>query len=298
MGIGINIPAIDKICHYGIPISKSKYVQEIGRAGRLLNKSNSYVIYKDKRALSNDELMLLDLNSSIDDILNIINYSTTDLAYGFKQMLGHLSHYNVMATKIREIYNEIDLRKNKSHCLLRFKLTENNTKKSIETCLFFLFKMGLIYNWYIVSSKKDYIVYDIEISEDLSLSTIKRKCIDYILLFGNAQETIYNIENCNKIEEVIYELQTWYFEQFLMYHREQLVNMYDFIDYCNQENISNDVIADELFKYFSLTSTDIDEDVMNYIDKVKSAQNIIYDESIVKSQSNEYNFDNELNQLK
>ena len=27
MGIGINIPAIDKICHYGIPISKSKYVK-------------------------------------------------------------------------------------------------------------------------------------------------------------------------------------------------------------------------------------------------------------------------------
>ena len=52
IGIGINIPSINNICHYGIPISKSKYVQEIGRAGRLLNTLYSYVIYKDKKSLT------------------------------------------------------------------------------------------------------------------------------------------------------------------------------------------------------------------------------------------------------
>lgn len=290
MGIGINIPAIDKICHYGIPISKSKYVQEIGRAGRLLNTSYSYITYKDKEKLTNEELKLLDLNTSIDDILNIINNNNSDLAYSFKQILGHLSHYSLMATKIKDIYNEINIieQKKKSHGLLKFKLIKDNSRINIETCLFFLVKMGLIYNWYVVSSDVEYITYDIEISDDLSLSTIKKKSIDYILIFGNSKETIYNIEESDNIENIIYELQTWYFEQFLMYHREQLVNMYDFVDYCRKSKITNNDISNELFQYFSLTSTDIDEDVMNYINKVKSLQNIKYvnDQEKVREENN------------
>ena len=60
---------------------------------------------------------------------------------------------------------------------------------------------------------------------DITLPTIKKKCIEHILLFGNAKENIYNIEESDTIENIIYELQTWCFEQFLMYHREQLVNI-------------------------------------------------------------------------
>lgn len=278
MGIGINIPAINKIYHYGIPISKSKYVQEIGRAGRLLNTSYSYVVYKGKENLSNDELKLLDLNTSIDDILNIISCSKCDLAFAFKQMLGHLSHYCVMASRIKEIYNDICIKKEYSHIQMTFKLIEPNSRRNVETCLFFLFKMGLIYNWYVDSFGLNSVTYDVEISEDITLPTIKKKCIEHILLFGNAKENIYNIEESDTIENIIYELQTWYFEQFLMYHREQLVNMYEFVDYCRKQNISSSEISEELFKYFSLTSTDIDEDVLEYIDRVKSVQDIKYNE--------------------
>lgn len=299
MGIGINIPAIEKICHYGIPISKSKYVQEIGRAGRLLNTSYSYITYKDKEKLTNEELKLLDLNTSIDDILSIINNNNSDLAYSFKQILGHLSHYSLMATKIKGIYNEINIieQKQKSHGLLKFKLTKDSSKRNIEICLFFLVKMGLIYNWYVVSLNKEYITYDIEISDDFSLSTIKKKSIDYILIFGNSKETIYNIEESENIENIIYELQTWYFEQFLMYHREQLVNMYDFVDYCRKSKIADNDISNELFQYFSLTSTDIDEDVINYINKVKSRQNIKYVNDKEKIMA-ENNVPNEIDTLK
>ena len=73
-----------------------------------------------------------------------------------------------------------------------------------------------------------------------------------------------------------------------MYHREQLVNMYDFVDYCRKSKITNNDISNELFQYFSLTSTDIDEDVMNYINKVKSLQNIKYvnDQEKVREENN------------
>ena len=275
MGIGINVPTIDIISHYGVPISKSKYVQEIGRAGRLLDQSFSFITYIDKNKLSNDEIKLLDLNTSIDDILNIIQNNNSDLAYSFKQVLGHLTHYCTMSMQINDIYNNIvSIEKNKkSHGILNFKLSDNNYK-IIETCLYFLYKMGIIYNWYIISNDKNNITFDIEICDDLSINTIKKNCINYITLFGNAKETIYNIEQSETTKDIIFELQTWYYEQFLLYHREQLVNMYEFVDYYAKNTTTNTNIAKELFEYFSLTATNIEEDVLTYINKIKSNQNI------------------------
>ena len=38
LGMGINIPDVGRICHFGVP-SELEYVQEIGRAGRDGRKS-------------------------------------------------------------------------------------------------------------------------------------------------------------------------------------------------------------------------------------------------------------------
>lgn len=272
IGIGINIPSINNICHYGIPISKSKYVQEIGRAGRLLNTLYSYVIYKDKKSLTSDELKLLNLNTSIDEILNIIKSNNCDLSSSFMQILGHISNYTAMAIKVKNIYKTIESQREKSHILLNFNINKENDRENTEICLFFLVKLGIIYNWYINDLNNDLISYDIEISDNFNLSTIKKNCIDYILIFGNSKEYIYNIEESKNIENIIYELLTWYFDQFLLYHREQLVSMYDFVEYCKNNNVSNKDISEELFKYFSLSSTNIEDDVINYINKIKSKQ--------------------------
>jgi superfamily II DNA helicase RecQ len=34
LGMGINIPDVGRICHFGVPSELEQYVQEIGRAGR------------------------------------------------------------------------------------------------------------------------------------------------------------------------------------------------------------------------------------------------------------------------
>lgn len=292
MGIGINIPSINRIMHYGIPVSKSKYVQEIGRAGRNLNKSYSHISFIDKNDLQNEDLKLIDLNTPIDDILDIIIDSKSDIALSFKQILGHLEHYSIMASKIRDIYNFVAKieRKLKSHEIIKIPYNSENQRRSNETCLYFLVKMGIIYNWYINKVDDTGIEYDIELSEQLEIGYIKKSCIDYIMLFGNSKETIYNIENSNKIEDIIYELQSWYYNQFLLYHREQLTNMIEFIEISKKNNYTDLQISKELFEYFSLTSTNIDEDVLAYLNKVKEPPKIE-----CKQQSNIENTGTEVN---
>ena len=280
MGIGINIPNVNKIMHYGIPISKSKYVQEIGRAGRGNNKAISYISFVKKEDLNNNDLKLIDLNSSIDEILSIIRENDSDISLSFKQLLGHLDSYSIMAVKIKEIYENIEKINNKGVSHAAFKLEYDTEKdiKSYEICLYFLFQMGIIYNWYISNIEEKYITYDIEVSDEITLRNVKKKCINYILLFGNNKQTIYNIEHFETIEDIIYELQTWYYNQFLLYHREQLVNMYEFIENSSNNNYSDEKITSILFEYFNLTSTDIEEDVDTYINRIKNNQQIIYKE--------------------
>ena len=141
MGIGINIPSVNRVMHYGIPISKSKYVQEIGRAGRNENSSYSYITFVDKDNLTNDDLKLVDLNSSIDDILDIIASSNSDMALSFKQIVGHLEHYSIMASKIKNIYNVIKTleQQSKSHEIIKIECKDENEKKANEICLYFFF---------------------------------------------------------------------------------------------------------------------------------------------------------------
>ena len=45
LGIGINLPNIQNVIHFGLPVSKNEYVQEIGRAGRANESVKSYIIY-------------------------------------------------------------------------------------------------------------------------------------------------------------------------------------------------------------------------------------------------------------
>ena len=45
LGIGINLPNIQNVIHFGLPVSKNEYVQEIGRAGRANESVKSYILY-------------------------------------------------------------------------------------------------------------------------------------------------------------------------------------------------------------------------------------------------------------
>ena len=72
LGIGINLPNVRNIIHFGLPLSKSEYVQEIGRAGRANEKSVSYVLYLDNSP-ENIPKQLLKRTTKINDLPALLN---------------------------------------------------------------------------------------------------------------------------------------------------------------------------------------------------------------------------------
>ncbi len=272
MGIGLNIPNVNYIYHYGLPISKAKFVQEIGRAGRQQKRALAYISYIERNKLKNEDLKLLDFNTDIDEIMDIVSISNSDVALTFKKIVGHLDHYAIMAKRIKDIYTIIKENAESARCKLKFPINKYN-QLQIEVCLYFLVKIGVLYNWYFVDNPDDgNIVYDVEISEEFEIKNIsfsRKKSIEYILLFGNSKEAIFKIESSLTIEEIIYHILEWYYNQFMMYHREQIVNMYEFLEVSHQNSYSNDVVVDALFEYFSLTASNIDEDIISYLDKAR-----------------------------
>ena len=87
--------------------------------------------------------------------------------------------------------------------------------------MYFLFKMGVIHNWYLVEKNNDYVLtYDIEVSENhTKLVSIKQSSINYITALGYKNDVTYAIEEAKTIKEIIYLVQSWYYNQFLKYHR-------------------------------------------------------------------------------
>jgi hypothetical protein len=112
--------------------------------------------------------------------------------------------------------------------------------------------MGIIYNWYIVEKTNEYITYDIEVTENhKNIEYIKEKSIEYIYSLGYFSKEIHLIEESKNIKEIIYIVQSWYYNQFLRYHREQFLNMRDFFEINSLKKVSQNEIVNQLAYYFS-----------------------------------------------
>ena len=57
LGMGVNIPNVERVCHFGIPDTVEEYVQEIGRAGRDGRKSHGILYFKSYHLAHCDDSM-------------------------------------------------------------------------------------------------------------------------------------------------------------------------------------------------------------------------------------------------
>ncbi|MDD4543266.1 MAG: DEAD/DEAH box helicase [Clostridia bacterium] len=252
MGVGINVPMVRNVIHYGTPISKSQYVQEIGRVDRFGEGGESIVLFKPRVNMNRYESIVLDFNSTIDEILSALNMleDDNDIKLTFAKILGHITHYSKMATGIYELFRRLTDIEN----YLRLSINNHDTFDIFtqQVYMYFLFKMGVIHNWYLVEKNNEYVTYDIEVSENhTKLVSIKQSSINYITALGYKNDATYAIEEAKTIKEIIYLVQSWYYNQFLKYHREQLLNIIDFFEVNLNQKISKNEVVAQLSDYFS-----------------------------------------------
>ncbi len=265
MGIGINLPSVVSIVHYGLPNSKAQYVQEIGRANRTLNSGKSTVIFIDNSNLTKPETKLINFETSIDEIINIINITNSELSSLFRSTIGSSESYNASAKGVCALYNS--LKSTDNFMVIEIPKQNEGDKLRVQKYLYKLHLLGIVENWYVKFEDQSMICIQIEVEFTKEiLEKIKDRVISYLNQMGNFGKFIYEISNADRIEDVIYIFEKWFYDEFLRYHREQLMNVIEFFNYYSSNTNKNDILK-ELSSYFSATLQTL-EDEKKYIDKI------------------------------
>ena len=284
IGVGINLPNIEKIIHFGFPVSKGQYVQEVGRSGRNGEQSNSYVLFKGISFLDKDEQKLISFNTSIDEVLSIVerqsNYN--DVANAFKRIIGHVENPMKCVQNIIEVYNQ--LKSINNYTKLAFIIdSEKDYYKEINKFhlyLYTLFRVGIIYNWYIINISPENGMIELFVEVDHNkddLSYVKKKTIEYLHNLGKFEKNVYDIKQSTTIENIIYLYEDWYYQEFLYHHREQLLNMIQFLEYYYKKE--NQHIIEDLKNYFSISIVDVENEMKEF---KKASISEIMDKAIEK----------------
>lgn len=266
LGVGINLADVHNVLHFGLPISKGEFVQEIGRAGRNGEQATSLVVYL-KCVTSNVQEQLLLRNTSTKEVLDIISdyQEQNDYANSYKKLMGSIRTQDEFSTLLTQVYetikpiidfDEID-----------FSLgTIDNTKK----CLFVLFTIGFVNNWSYceINNNANTVKMLIAVKKaNQSLNQIKEKTRDYLYVVGGDKKSISLINSSTSIEEIICIYLDWYYNHFIYHHKEQFLDMLAFFESYKSEdkeaNYSKEII-NRLAAYFSLSMLEISQDEAKY----------------------------------
>lgn len=283
MGIGINLPSVVSVVHFGLPNSKAQYVQEIGRANRTLNSGKSTVIFIDNNNLTKAETKLINFETSIDEIINIINRTKSELSSLFRSTIGSSENYNASAKGICALYHS--LKSVDNFTIIEIPKKNNNDKLNVQKYLYKLHLLGIVENWYVKFEDQSMICIQVEMefTKDI-LEKVKERVILYLNKMGNFGKFIYEISNVEHIEDVIYIFEKWFYDEFLRYHREQLMNVIEFFNYYSSNNDKEDIL-EELSSYFSATLQTLEDD-KKFIDEISHEELLSNPELINGKMSN------------
>lgn len=257
LGIGVNFPNISNIIHFGLPLSKNEYVQEIGRAGRANERVRSFVVYLENCA-SNIPENLLKRNTGIDGIPGLLSGIVNDYADIYRKLTNNCPTKDELFDKLIALYNEFVANAQVTRVIsYGFDVIED-----VKQQLFMLYTVGYINDWYSYCKSKDGTGIDILIdicSTDAQsyktdpkkmLRRMKNRLRDYFDFLGNNREGIAKTDRATSPEEVIRVYVDWYYIKYLYHHNEQFLDLYEFIK-TNSDNDS-ERITTGIKDYFSL----------------------------------------------
>lgn len=264
VGIGINLPNVTDTYHYGLPVSKSQFVQEIGRAGRDGGKAYAEVVFPNRNSLTAEVELILHRNTPISKIISTLQNSEKqeDLLLTFNKIFGGIETQDEFEKGVIDFYNQISSIQNSEEVKI---LKDKN--KSYDECLsqymrylYVLFRVGYIFDWYIENYhlEDDSVIFFLEISHNTTIEELIHRTSTYLHRMGDYKATVNLIRNATTVEELVRHFISWHYNQFLYHHREQLLEMYDFLEF-NQKS-TNEQISLSLKEYFSLSLLDVKED--------------------------------------
>lgn len=291
LGIGINFPNVNATIHFGIPISKNEYVQEVGRAGRNNQRVTSYIIYLNDTT-NNINPKLLMRETIIDNMSNILTEMDNDYSDAFHKLTNNMQTSDVLLEKIKDMLSDFDSNVTKDkvifgyHCPL-------GLEKTTKQLLYIFYVVGYINDFYSleIDENKEEIDIIVDIwSTNYDKSKFKKQIIDrmkqravaYYSNIANSKKAIVKTQDSESVEDILKVYVNWYYEKYLYHQKEEFLNFFEFLKSnvkCNSEKITDDIQDyymlpfveikedDEYFK--NLTFDEIDEKINIGISKKK-----------------------------
>lgn len=270
LGIGINLPDIKNVIHFGLPLSKNEYVQEIGRAGRANERVTSFILYLEASE-NNIPDGLLQRNTPIHNLPSLLEGYENDYSRAYRKLSNGAVSDDALCNDLIQTYQDFVERN-------RVLYVDSYPYETIETAkqrLYMLYVTGFINDWYSYSQSKDESGIDILVDICSSgaefykkpgkmLLRMKERTHDYLAYMGNSRESIAKVERAKSPEEIIRIYVKWYYEKYLYHHNEQFLDFFEFIE--TNANCDSDKITDEIKDYFVLPFAKLKSDEALYND--------------------------------
>lgn len=268
LGIGVNIPRVTHIMHIGLPVSKSEFVQQIGRASRNNELAFSTVFYLSPEWLSKNRPILLNRTYSMDVVLDELSQESgkmTDLDYAYRLISNDFDNRSIFTKEVIGCYRDIKAFQSARTVTFRYDTLENVSisRRRIMKKLYILYRTGIIKSWYIEALLSDRATFMIDpvggiSKEKATLSQVKEVVNDYFFEMTNHRDYPAKIKKAISIEEVLTLFVAWLFDIYLYRQKEQVLEMYDFLSMYHMK--SNQDIQHTLKNFFSLSLLDIQTD--------------------------------------
>ena len=265
LGIGINFPNIRNIIHFGMPLSKNEYVQEIGRAGRANERVTSYVLYLQNSPGNVPEGLLrrgLDINALSSKIGSLRN----DYGYIYRKLTNNCPTTDALLKELIDMKDELWSR-NRSTMLQTY---ADDEVKSAKEYLFMLYTCGFINDWYtytynVAEGTSIFISLINELDERLMKTRMQKKLRDYFAELGtDNRKAMVETSRAKTINEILKVYVDWYFEKYLYRHNEEFMDVYEFIT--ESEHNTAESITDEIKNYYVLPFVEMKSEEAEYND--------------------------------
>jgi hypothetical protein len=259
LGIGINLPNVQNIIHFGLPISKNEFVQEIGRAGRANEAVNSYVFYLEP-VPENVPAILTKRELEIPNISQLLNDISNDYSDCYRKLNSNIDSKEDLLARIMEVYDDLDQKR----CDINTRKYPLATVDMARKYIYMLYVIGYIKDWYSYSADESngQIEIMMTLGEDCNLRRVQKRATEYYDTLGSNREQIVKTQRATDIPAVIKIYVDWYYAKFLYHHKEMFLDFLEFAE-ANKDSDSEKVTED-IREYFTLPFIEIKSDEMYY----------------------------------
>ena len=270
LGVGINFPEIRNIIHFGLPLSKNEYIQEVGRAGRANEQVGSYVIFL-KNSGSNVPAALLSRDTSINDVPELLQGLRNDYADIYQKLTNNCPTKEVLYQQLTDLMDSLDYRKRSSY----IRTYDSSSGMQARQHLYMLYCLGYICDWYAYQYNQEIDAVDIFIdvcstnaqsyqgNPKKLFARMQKTLSDYFEFLGEGREIISKANRSASVKELIQTYVNWYYAKYLYRQNEQFLDLYEFIS--GNMRSDSDRITDEIKDYFVLPFMKLKTDEEYYL---------------------------------